>query len=77
MVDINISSSAIIIGEIINEEGCYLAQGVIIRSNENGVTLGENTWILENSVIIGTEDAPTQIGSRTVLGHKCLVTMLR
>ena len=69
-----ISPSARIIGQVEKGEGCYLAPGVVIRSNHiEGVTLGDNAWILENSVIIGSKEMPTKIGSRTVLGHKSLV----
>jgi carbonic anhydrase/acetyltransferase-like protein (isoleucine patch superfamily) len=73
MSGLNVSFSARVFGEIIHGEGCYLAQGVIIRSSQNGVVLGDRAWILENSVIVGSEDAPTRIGSNTVLGHKCQV----
>lgn len=74
MSEINSSFSARVLGEITHGEGCYLAQGVIIRSSEKGVNLGDKTWILENGVIVGSKDTPAKIGSNTVLGHKCLIT---
>jgi len=69
---IKIAESARIIGEVELGEASYLAQGAIIRSHQ-GVRLGNNTWVLENSTVIGTKKQPTLIGSKTVFGHKCVV----
>ena len=69
---VKIAESARIIGEVELGENAYLAQGTIIRSHQ-GVRLGNDTWVLENSTVIGTKEHPTFVGSKTVFGHKCVV----
>jgi len=68
-----IDESARIYGEMSSGDGLYIAQGSVVRSDGGSVSFGNNSWILENSVIIGNKKYPAKIGSKTVLGHKCIV----
>lgn len=73
MDSLQIADSARIIGELRLGDGAYIAQGSIVRSEEGSVEMGTSTWLLENSVVIGTKTHPVSIGSKTVFGHKCVV----
>lgn len=73
MEERRIASSARLLGNVRLGEGVYIAQGTIVRSQEDSVQIGHETWVLENSVVIGTAENPADIGSKTVFGHKCLV----
>lgn len=72
MSKVRIASSATLIGTIRLGENAYIAQGTTVRSNEDSVTIGNSSWVLENSTIIGTEEHPVKVGSKTVFGHKCV-----
>lgn len=68
-----IRSSARVIGSVRLGSGAVIAQGTIVRSVEDSVIIGNSTWVLENSVVIGTPKHPVSIGAKTVFGHKCAV----
>ncbi len=70
MNNIKIDKSSKIIGKVRLGKDVYVAQGTIIRSLNDSVNIGNSTWVLENSVVIGTEEHPVKVGSKTVFGHK-------
>lgn len=71
-MNIKIDDSAILIGKMKLGKGSYAAQGTVIRSVDDSLTIGNSTWVLENSVLIGTRENPLKVGSKTVFGHKCI-----
>ncbi|HZK10640.1 MAG TPA: DapH/DapD/GlmU-related protein [Clostridia bacterium] len=70
MNKIRIEDSAKVIGKVRLGKNAYLAQGTIVSSYNDSVSIGNSSWLLENSVIIGTEENPVKVGSKTVFGHK-------
>lgn len=70
MNTIRMDDSSKIIGKVRFGKSVYIAQGTIIRSHNDSVTIGNSSWVLENSVLIGTEENPVKVGSKTVFGHK-------
>lgn len=70
MKNIRIENSSKIIGKVRFGKDVYIAQGTIVRSHNDSVTIGNSSWLLENSVVIGTEKNPVKIGRKTVFGHK-------
>lgn len=73
MSNLRIDESARLIGKIRLGDGAYIAQGSILRSNGDSLSIGNSSWVLENSVLIGTPEAPLTVGSKTVFGHKCII----
>jgi carbonic anhydrase/acetyltransferase-like protein (isoleucine patch superfamily) len=73
METLRVDDSARVVGTIRVGDNVYIAQGTAVRSVEDSVFIGNDSWVLENSVVIGTPEHPVQIGSKTVFGHKCLV----
>lgn len=67
------ADSARLIGRIRAGENTYFAQGTIVRSIDDSVSIGHTSWVLENSVVIGMPEHPVSIGRKTVFGHRCLV----
>jgi carbonic anhydrase/acetyltransferase-like protein (isoleucine patch superfamily) len=67
-----IAGSARIIGQVRLGSKAYIAQGSILRSVEDSITLGNGTWVLENSVLIGTPEQKLSVGSKTIFGHRCV-----
>lgn len=72
MIKLNLRSSARLLGKMRLGDGVYVAQGTILRSMEDSVKIANSSWVLENSVLIGTPDTPLEVGSKTVFGHKCI-----
>ena len=72
-MSIRVDESAKIYGKLEHGENVYIAQGTIIRSEDNSISIGNNSFILENSVVIGTRNHKVRIGSKIVFGHKCVV----
>lgn len=72
MKNLKIADSARLIGKIRLGDRAYVAQGSVLRSEEDSITLGNSSWVLENSVVIGTPEFPVKVGSKTILGHRCV-----
>lgn len=72
MSKLKISDSARLLGTLRLGNGVYVAQGSILRSVRDSLILGNDTWVLENSILIGTPETPLKVGSKTVFGHKCI-----
>lgn len=72
MFNLRIDSSARLIGRLKLGDNVYVAQGTVIRSKDDSVIIGNKTWILENSALVGTPEYPLKVGSKTVFGHKCV-----
>lgn len=68
-----IVDTARVCGTVILGDGVYIAQGTILRSVGDAVSLGNQSMVLENSVVIGTPAHPVVVGSKTIFGHKCIV----
>src|SRR5947208_390141 len=68
-----IASSAVILGEVHVGAGAILAQGLVARSHEGAVSIGNHSAVLENGVVIGTPEHPVRVGQRTVFGHRATI----
>lgn len=53
--------------------GAYFAQGTVIRSGADSITVENNSYVLENSVVLGNAEFPAHIQSKTVFGHRSLI----
>ncbi|MFB0917857.1 MAG: carbonic anhydrase/acetyltransferase [Clostridiaceae bacterium] len=73
MIKIKIEASARVSGKVTSGKNTYIGQGSHVISINGNVELRDTTWLLENSVIIGTDEFPVKVGSKTVFGHKCVV----
>ena len=54
MPGIRIDDSARLIGRVRLGDGAYIAQGSVLRSIADSITIDNTSWVLENSVLIGT-----------------------
>lgn len=73
MGKIKVEKSGRLIGKLRLGDGVYISQGTTLRSNDDSIKISNTSWVLENSVVIGTKEAPVKVGSKTVFGHKCIV----
>lgn len=68
-----VADSVVVIGQLRLGAGALLAQGLVVRSERDGVTIGNHSAVLENGVVWGTPANPTVIGQRTAFGHRACV----
>ncbi len=73
MALVKTDASARLFGRMSVAHGCYIAQGAILRSIDGAIEIKNNSWVLENSVLIGSPAHPLRVGQKTVFGHQCLV----
>jgi carbonic anhydrase/acetyltransferase-like protein (isoleucine patch superfamily) len=72
--EVSVAGSAVVLGGLRMGLHSGLAQGACVRSvDEGAVSIGGGTFVLENSVVVGSAAAPVSIGRKTVFGHRCLV----
>lgn len=72
MAKIKIEQSARLLGKLRLGNNVYAAQGTVLRSSDDSLIIENDTWVLENSVLIGTKDHPLKVGRKTVFGHRCI-----
>ena len=67
--NVYINPYAIVIGEVIIHSGVSLWPGVIVRAGDEQIEIGENTAILDRSLIEAPPGFPTRIGSDVLVSH--------
>jgi carbonic anhydrase/acetyltransferase-like protein (isoleucine patch superfamily) len=68
-----IASSARLLGNVHIGAGAIIAQGTVVRSHGDSVSIDNHSAVLENGVVVGTREHPVRIGQRTVFGHRAQV----
>ena len=71
--DAFIAPTAILIGDVVVEEGASVWFGAVLRGDFNSIIVGAGTSVQDNSVIHTNEDLPTTIGSNVTVGHLSLL----
>ena len=68
-----IAPTAVLIGDVVVEEGASVWFGAVLRGDFNRIVVGSGTSVQDNSVIHASEDLPTMIGSNVTVGHLSLL----
>src|SRR3954451_6278738 len=68
-----IAASARLFGGVHVGAGAIIAQGTVVRSHDESVSIGNHSAVLENGVVVGTREHPVRIGQRTVFGHRAQI----
>jgi carbonic anhydrase/acetyltransferase-like protein (isoleucine patch superfamily) len=66
-----IAPSAVIIGDVVIGQNCYIGFGAVIRGDFGPIVIGDETLIEEN-VVVHTA-TKTEIGSRVIVGHMAMI----
>ncbi len=67
--DAYIHPDAVIIGDVTIGSESTVWPGAVLRGDSGSITIGDQTSIQDGTVVHTTEWAPTQVGSRCVIGH--------
>ena len=71
--DAFIAPTAVLIGDVVVEEGASVWFGAVLRGDFNRIVVGAGTSVQDNSVIHTNEDLPTTIGQNVTVGHLSLL----
>lgn len=71
--DAFIAPTAVLIGDVIVEEGASVWFGAVLRGDFNRIVVGAGTSVQDNCVIHTNEELPTTIGSNVTVGHLSLL----
>lgn len=71
--DAFIAPTAVLIGDVVVEEGASVWFGAVLRGDFNRIVVGAGTSVQDNCVIHTNEDLPTIIGSNVTVGHLSLL----
>jgi carbonic anhydrase/acetyltransferase-like protein (isoleucine patch superfamily) len=67
--DAFIAPSAVLIGDVVVEEGASVWFGAVLRADFDRIVVGPGSNVQDNTVIHTNEDLPTIIGSNVTVGH--------
>ena len=67
--DAFVAPTAVLIGDVVVEEGASVWFGAVLRGDFNRIVVGAGSTVQDNSVLHTAEDAPTIIGSNVTVGH--------
>ncbi len=67
--DAFIAPTAVLIGDVVVEEGASVWFGAVLRGDFNRIVVGAGSTVQDNSVLHTAEDHPTVIGSNVTVGH--------
>ncbi|TFG04797.1 MAG: gamma carbonic anhydrase family protein [Promethearchaeota archaeon] len=71
--DAFIAPSAVIIGNVIIEEGANIWFGAVLRGDWGTIKIGKNTSVQENVTIHTEVDATVTIGDNCIVGHHAMI----
>ena len=71
--DAFIAPTAVLIGDVVVEEGASVWFGAVLRGDFNRIVVGAGTSVQDNSVLHTNEELPTIIGRNVTVGHLSLL----
>ena len=67
--DAFVAPTAVLIGDVVVEEGASVWFGAVLRGDFNRIVVGAGTTVQDNCVVHSNEERPTLIGSNVTVGH--------
>ena len=68
-----IAPTAVIVGDVVIGDHCYVGHGAILRGDYGRVVLGDASAVEEGAIVHARPDDETVIGDRVTLGHGAMV----
>ncbi|MDD3653853.1 MAG: gamma carbonic anhydrase family protein [Desulfotomaculaceae bacterium] len=68
-----VSETAIVIGDVIIADDCYIGHGAILRGDHGRIEVGSRTAIEEGAIIHAFSNTGCSIGQNVTIGHGALV----
>lgn len=71
--DAFVAPTAVLIGDVVVEEGASVWFGAVLRGDFNRIVVGAGSTVQDNCVIHTNESLPTSIGRNVTVGHLSLL----
>jgi carbonic anhydrase/acetyltransferase-like protein (isoleucine patch superfamily) len=68
-----VSETAILIGEVIIGDNCYIGHGAILRGDYGTIKIGSGTAVEEGVIIHAPPDGTAKIGEKVTIGHGAIL----
>jgi len=68
-----VSEHALVIGDVIIRDNCYIGHGAIIRGDYGAIVIGPGTAIEEGVIIHAPPGKRCEIGTRVTVGHGAVI----
>ncbi len=68
-----ISETAVVIGDVVIGDGCYIGHGAILRGDYGSIKIGDGTAVEENAVAHIRPDGLLEFEERVTIGHGALI----
>jgi carbonic anhydrase/acetyltransferase-like protein (isoleucine patch superfamily) len=68
-----VSETAILVGDIVIGDNCYIGHGAILRGDYGSIRIGNGTAVEEGVVIHAPPDEICNIGNRVTIGHGAVI----
>jgi carbonic anhydrase/acetyltransferase-like protein (isoleucine patch superfamily) len=68
-----VSETAILVGDIIVGNNCYIGHGAILRGDYGSIRIGNGTAVEEGAVIHCPPNETCNIGNRVTIGHGAVI----
>ena len=68
-----VAESAVVIGDVVIGERCFIAPGAVIRGDYGSIRIGDGTAVEDNAVIHARPGEVTTIGKRVTIGHGAII----
>jgi carbonic anhydrase/acetyltransferase-like protein (isoleucine patch superfamily) len=71
--DSYVSELAILIGDVIIGNNCYIGHGTILRGDYGKIIIGDGTAVEEGAVLHAPPNETNQIGKKVTIGHNATI----
>ncbi|KGJ87471.1 gamma carbonic anhydrase family protein [Thalassotalea sp. ND16A] len=71
--DYFVAPNASLIGDVIVENNASIWFNVVVRADNDTITIGENSNVQDGSVLHADDDVPLFIGTNVTIGHKVML----
>jgi carbonic anhydrase/acetyltransferase-like protein (isoleucine patch superfamily) len=71
--DTYVSETAIVIGDVIIGNNCYIGHGAILRGDYGRIEIGDGSAIEEGAVVHAPPDGTCSIGKKVTVGHGAVI----
>lgn len=65
---------AVLVGEVLIEEGCQVWPGVVIRGYPNRAVIGKGTMVLEGAILTSGKDNDLVVGEGTLISPRAVLS---
>ena len=68
-----VASTAVVIGEVVIGEACYVGHGAILRGDYGAIRIGDGAAVEEGAIIHARPGGETVLGERAMVGHGAMI----